>query len=400
MLGVGLGLTQGLHPLAGFPFASLFADGGKGALCNSATSAANYETTAGITQSAFGQPVGLVLDEKTGLALGPELYSGGAAAGTTGYQTFDPETRAWELFRDAGGSGGVNLTTAEPNKAYRVSLTMAQRGGDNRAVDVRLGTGPGVGYSVLTTNAPPGDYSFVVYTVGFISNITLSLPNVGFGGIYSNFSVREIPGAHLSQAVAADRPVRVQVGGVAGYQFNGVNHRLEGNAEARDILKGAPGVTFICAFRPASLAANQYLFSTSTDGAALRLGVLVNAAGRLAVGYRRLNSDAATFVDASSGGSVVGQTKILTVTADFLNGGAGALVLRENGQQVGVASISGTGNFSDTASLSARVGALVGDSLFTYGQLFREIVLLPRVLTASELSAAEARLASLTGVTL
>jgi hypothetical protein len=37
------------------------------------------------------------------------------------------------------------------------------------------------------------------------------MPNVGFGGLFSNISVRELPGYHATQSTAAARPILARV---------------------------------------------------------------------------------------------------------------------------------------------------------------------------------------------
>jgi hypothetical protein len=129
------------------------------------------------------------------LASAPELYTGGVAGGTAGYTNF--ADGVWEIWRDGGGSGNVALITNAPAfTGYFITLTMAQRGADNRTVDCRIVSGTG-GYAFNQNLGAAGVYTFYVRTGNSISNIGLFMPNTGYGGFYSNISVKELPGNHL-----------------------------------------------------------------------------------------------------------------------------------------------------------------------------------------------------------
>ena len=203
----------------------------------------------------------------------------------------------------------------------------------------------------------------------------------------------------LAQPVLANRPTRVQVDGVAALELNGTNQRLEGNATARDILKGAPGAEFHTAiswaggFRP--------LLAISTASANVsRLQLQILATGGLKLFVRRGDGDGFVELDSAAGVITQNVRVIVGASVDYLNGGSEAIKIWANGQVVATAALSGTGNTTDVASAQALIGSNLNASTFFSGLIFREIPITARVLGTAERSAMIARLAALTGVSL
>jgi hypothetical protein len=185
------------------PRATLFAHNEPGVWYDFTDLSTMFTTSDGTTPvTAVEQAVGLILDKSKGLVLGPELYTGGTATGAA--QT--AITGGWEVWRAVGAVGSVALATLQAEKTYRVSLTLASRGSDLRAIDIRIPTGTGQqGYLSLSPAA--GSYTFFVRTGNAASALSLTQPDVGYGGLYTNISVREIAGTHAIQASSASRPV-------------------------------------------------------------------------------------------------------------------------------------------------------------------------------------------------
>ena len=190
-----------------YPF-SLFSNNEQGAWYDPSTFSTLYQNSTGTTPvTAVEQPVGLMLDRSRGLVLGAELYAGGVSTGTAGYANYTAGTATWEIFRDAGGVGSLAIVSSAPAfTTYLVTLTMAARGADSRAVDCRISSGTG-GADFSSISGAAGNYSFIVRTGNSVSNITLTMPNIGFGGLFTNISVKSLPGNHASQATSASRPV-------------------------------------------------------------------------------------------------------------------------------------------------------------------------------------------------
>jgi hypothetical protein len=190
-----------------YPF-SLFSNNEQGAWYDPSDFSTLYQTSTGTTPvTAVEQPVGLMLDRSRGLVLGSELYAGGVSTGTAGYANYTAGTATWEIFRDAGGVGSLAIVSSAPAfTTYLVTLTMAARGADSRAVDCRISSGTG-GADFSSIGGAAGNYSFIVRTGNSVSNITLTMPNIGFGGLFTNISVKSLPGNHALQATSASRPV-------------------------------------------------------------------------------------------------------------------------------------------------------------------------------------------------
>ena len=445
------------------PFRRLFPPDSKGALLSSAVPTANYQTDAGVVLAGFGDPVGLARDTSRGapsadpsrpaflqtvLADRPtrgrqprtgvrnllnysEQFDNAAWVATQAdTPVFVSEKGAWRLTANSTFPRLVQtpslpenttftvVSIVEPETAVRFRVQYISRANTVTQVAFVLvgdGTASAGGTIIplsdgryecrVTLNTQEGATTPELRVFNNDSPNAASGgwstdgPGVSFLAYRASVEVGSVVNPYQHRVTINDI-TEAGVPDVPFYRFNGTNTRLEGNATARDILKGAPGVTFICAFRPASLAANQHLFSFATNAGSVRFDLALNTAGRLIATYRRTDGESSTFFIAPSGGSVVGETKILTVTAEFANGGTGALVFRENGQVVGTADIAGTGNFSDTSSAAVFLARNLGNTQFLNGQLFREIVILGRRASDAEIAAAEARLAALTGVTL
>jgi hypothetical protein len=242
----------------GLFFRSLFKDGGKGALLSSAASAANYQTDAGITLAGFGDPVGLALDTKTGLVLGPELVDINNLPTPTITNAGSPTTvGVWDAATRTMSHTVTSDNLSHPRFQFNVGLVPGARyfvrgrvSGNLTAFAAQSMRLAASGFANdITYNSSTGAFEARQVAAGnsiqFLFNGTLTAPTAL---AIEELSIREIPGAHFSQSVSADRPARVQVDGVAGWEFDGTTDRLVGNATARDILKNAPGAEAHAAF--------------------------------------------------------------------------------------------------------------------------------------------------------
>jgi len=141
-------------------------------------------------------PVGLILDRKGGLVLGPELV----AAPYSGIATGGFAISATSVTRDGvTAAGAVGVSTTSASGLVLVEFDVSGLSGDTFTM---LKAGGNVGeitsnghkrFRVIRPN--PAELRFVPW-VGGAGSLTIT-----------NISVREIPGLHLSQSTSAARPV-------------------------------------------------------------------------------------------------------------------------------------------------------------------------------------------------
>jgi len=170
-----------------------------------------YLDAAGTTPvTAVEQPVGLMLDKRKGLVLGPELVTNGDfSQGGTGWTNSSTGTGTFTVSSGAAtivGTDGSNRGSFSQNigavagRFYKVSFNATITSGAGSF----FGTGPGSGGGAIVNGlntyyiAAGASGSFFVYTNSGGGNITLD-----------NISVRELPGNHAfnSSGNSANFPV-------------------------------------------------------------------------------------------------------------------------------------------------------------------------------------------------
>lgn len=174
--------------------------------------AASYQNSTGTTPlSAIGtvadssNPVGLILDRKAGLVLGaelaPPLETGSGYAGL-----------GWVISGGEAEYGGIGDNLVSPivavaGTAYEITYTQTSA----QTVYVRVA---GQGPSGISGMGP----HTIIFTAPAAGEIYLAQGGWSVGEAFTSFSVREIPGLHLSQATSTARPLASAKGGqtVAG----------------------------------------------------------------------------------------------------------------------------------------------------------------------------------------
>lgn len=185
-----------------------------------------YRDAAGtIPVTADGDPVGLMLDLSKGLVKGPELVTNG---------TFDTDLSGWTFAAPWQWSNG---------RAYSPYITSYRElrqlvGGRDYYQEFKLD------YEIIT-----GEMNIIVSDSTGVNSVRVSVVGVGVSsyssvippgydtitfarkgeleGYLDNISVRELPGNHATQSVAASRPIYRTDGTLHWLEFDGVDDYLE-----------------------------------------------------------------------------------------------------------------------------------------------------------------------------
>ena len=198
----------------GFSPASLFASGEEGAWYDPSDLSTLFQDSLGTTPvTTADDPVGLMLDKRKGLVLGPELVTnGGFESSLTGWNdissgdgTVAQADNSAVLTSGSGARGQItqSLSTVV-GKSYRLRFNITQADAGSSLFEV--GTASGANNTLLIQSLSVGSYSYL-FTAE--SSATFISPASAFGvdvTKISNISVRELPGNHATQATSAARP--------------------------------------------------------------------------------------------------------------------------------------------------------------------------------------------------
>lgn len=206
-IGDGLFLRSIGKRRRGFNPASLFAGGTvRGVWFDPSDRTTLYQDAAGTTPASLpGDPVGLMLDKSKGLVLGPELVGNGGFDDASGWGlgtgwTISAGLASWSA---ATGASLTRLLDAPmvAGRFYQVIVDFNYVSGAGALLGFNGGGGIDNGPSLNS----PGQKKFVVLAT--LARTGISITGIG-GSVLSidNISVRELPGYHASQSVAASRP--------------------------------------------------------------------------------------------------------------------------------------------------------------------------------------------------
>lgn len=166
-----------------------------------------YQDSNGATPViAAGNPIGLRLDNRFGLARGADVINGGFNTDTAW-----TKTGAWEITGGVAQSIAVangNLTQNHPETLavgnwVEVSFTIVSRGG---GVIYMLVAG-NISNSGATPYFAPGTYRAMVPVLSVTNNtVGFALGSTPSGFVIDNVSFRKPPGGHATQATTTARP--------------------------------------------------------------------------------------------------------------------------------------------------------------------------------------------------
>ena len=182
--------------------------------------AGNWLDSAGTTAATVDNTVGLVVS--AGKAVGPELidYSSGVLG--SNYVIRGTSVAVGGGFYTVTGSNAFVSAVASTNpllganKTYKVTLSIQSDG--PVALHLSDAQNSGVSPSPFLSQSAIGTYDAVITTESTKDTITALC---GDRNVSTTFkvSVRELPGAHLTQSTAANRPVLRLSGGVYAWDF-------------------------------------------------------------------------------------------------------------------------------------------------------------------------------------
>jgi hypothetical protein len=204
---------------------NLFSSGEPGAWWDPSDMSTLFEDSAGtIPITTVEKPVGLMLDKRMGLVLGPELVTNG---------TFDTNINGWTAGSAASniswvsGKLRVSTTIAESQgksayqafpvisgKTYKISCGVTLVNGSFTTVQLALRNGADAASSTLIAgsdiSSTDGEKSFI-YTATATTTLYLHCRIFNTSATatvdYDNITAKELPGNHATQSTAANRPV-------------------------------------------------------------------------------------------------------------------------------------------------------------------------------------------------
>lgn len=223
----------------------LFANGEQGFYQDPYDLGVMYQDSAGTTAvDATGQPLGLVLDKRRGLELGPELLqdtsfnnpsywvlTGTGVSVANGNLIFNAATTASSARREAVTVLG---------RVYAVRLKVESITGI-----LRVGVSQGTNHSLTKDIRTAGEYFIILRADGDLANFYIRCVGVaGTTAVVSEASLKEIQGNHAYQTTSAARPILQDT--PRRIDFDTVDDKLITNLPAQltgcTVVRSVPGV--------------------------------------------------------------------------------------------------------------------------------------------------------------
>jgi hypothetical protein len=309
--------------------AAVFPAGSEGAIFLPSDLNSIKQDSLGTTAGVIGQPAGLLLDERYGLALGDELVTNGEFSTDTAGWTAD-ELAAGTLptltalsgrLRVAmGGTGayGVARTSFSTvaGKTYKLAFQLTV-GTSGTGYVFRCGT-TALGFDIINgsvaSGASSGPLQYIFKATSATTHICFGLNAATVAGQYNEWdsiSVKELPGSHVLQTTAASRPVPTSYGGYTGLLFDGGDDGLAGTQAGG----GTTGFFFCGSLKVVGGdGASRSIFSDVGTNTGYR--VRLASTNKLALGA----GNGAAYTSATADDSVLaGNTVLLTTWDDGAN---------------------------------------------------------------------------------
>ena len=236
--------------IRGFNPRSLFASGEQGIWLDPSDFSTLFQDAAGTTPvTAVGQPVGLALDKRLGLALGAELVVNGTfTGGGTGWANPDTAPSVTTF------TGGVATMVAAPGFALarlRQSLTLPAGTYEVSVRVVSISGTPSAALAIGNTSSGDTTYTnFSMLSAGvYTRKVAITGPTLGLAFTASNVaggtividdvSVKLLPGNHAYQTTSASRPTLQQdSNGLYYLSFDGTDDRMQFVTQSATSLSG------------------------------------------------------------------------------------------------------------------------------------------------------------------
>jgi hypothetical protein len=319
-----------------------------------------YQDAAGTTPvTAVGQPVGLALDKRLGLALGAELVTNG---------DFD-NADGWVLQSEVSiSSGSLNFNATETRSATATGASCVSGRWYVVEFDLTYTSGTArfnAGGGTTTITGSTGHKKYIRQATG---TNAFYFSCASAGAVYSidNVTVRELPGNHATQSTSASRPTLQQDSN--GMYYLGFDGTDDGMATPSIDFTGTDKMTVWTGVRKLSDAAAGTVVELSASATGNLGGFFLRAPQSAASTYSFLSGGSAFSTAVSSLGYVAPISNILTGIGDI---SGDACSLRVNGTTVTSATDQGTGNYGNYPLFIGRRG---GASLPFNGRIYQLII--------------------------
>lgn len=334
------------------------------------------DSTGMVPVSAFGQPVGLILDKSKHLELGPELYTGALP---------------FTVFRDASSATNGPVTRLIAGKFYKVTLNVASnRGTMSGAFRIQSQvtnflSSPSLGLS-------NGKVEFILSPIITGDASIIGAAN-GVDFTIDSYSIREIAGNHAYQTTSASRPIlrRNTVTGSNYLEFDGLDDYLRTttlsfpNSDKISIFTGVKKLG-----TAASIIMELGANSNSTNGS---FGLFTDTVANSYVLRKRGVGTPSPFADAISTQLPAPHTAVISSRVDFSKIDS---EIKVNGNYSTSQADSGVSPSITNAPLN--IGRRNGSSLPLYGHIYGMIIV-NRLVSDIEIEQVEKELIRQTGVT-
>lgn len=343
--------------------------------------AGNWLDSNGTTAATVNNRVGLVVGagKEVGLNICPDYDS-------AAWQTLGSSSPNWVRSAGVASVVGDGVSAGVSSKFIRASWVFAANKSYEVSFEVLSSNNVG-GFSIQNNTdnnllgwiKTVGKYKYVHKSGGVNPEMLGVQATGGWTGSIGPLSVRELPGAHLTQATTANKPILGLSGGVYSWQFDGSNDSFTST-----MTPGNAG--FFCA------SANV------TDSGVLRtlLGAGASSDASSGVWLARSASDALTLQvgNGTTRNNVSAAYPVSTTAIASAGWDSSTMFVGINNTET-----SGAKSVNCTSSNAMNVGVLTGTTLPMLGTIGATIIttVLP---TAAERAVLRRFIASLSGVTL